>query len=100
LSSATRLAAEQEQAEEERKAAEEVEAVKAREQNKVKDKPATTTTPQSTSTSSCDPSYPNYCIPINSPDLDCKDIAAKNITVLAPDGHRLDRDSDGVGCEN
>ncbi|MBX3011834.1 MAG: excalibur calcium-binding domain-containing protein [Caldilineaceae bacterium] len=47
----------------------------------------------------CDPAYPTLCIPLNSPDLDCPDIPAKNFPVLPPDPHRLDRDKDGIGCE-
>ena len=53
-----------------------------------------------TSGKNCDPSYPDFCIPPNSPDLDCKDISARRFRVLPPDPHKLDRDKDGVGCEN
>ena len=48
----------------------------------------------------CSPSYPDFCIPPPPPDLDCKDIAGKNFTVLAPDPHGFDGDHDGVGCES
>jgi micrococcal nuclease len=53
----------------------------------------------------CDPSYPDYCIPPNSPDLDCGDIR-RSLTVLPPDPHRLDGmpgqagEPDGIGCES
>jgi micrococcal nuclease len=53
----------------------------------------------------CDPSYPDYCIPVGSPDLDCADIG-RRVTVLQPDPHRLDGmpgqagEPDGVGCES
>lgn len=53
----------------------------------------------------CDPSYPDYCIPPNSPDLDCGDIR-RSVTVLPPDPHRLDGmpgqvgEPDGIGCES
>jgi micrococcal nuclease len=53
----------------------------------------------------CDPSYPDYCIPLNSPDLDCGDIR-RSLTVLPPDPHRLDGmpgqagEPDGIGCES
>jgi hypothetical protein len=47
----------------------------------------------------CDPSYPDFCIPPPPPDLDCGDIAEKNFTALAPDPHGFDGDSDGIGCE-
>ena len=53
-----------------------------------------------TSGKNCDPSYPDFCIPSNSPDIDCKDISARRFRVLPPDPHKLDRDKDGVGCEN
>jgi micrococcal nuclease len=47
----------------------------------------------------CDPAYPDVCIPPPPPDLDCRDIAFRRFTVLAPDPHRFDLDFDGVGCE-
>ena len=63
-----------------------------------------TTTPSTTqspsSTGNCDPSYPDFCIPSPSPDLDCKDIPQKRFTVLQPDPHRFDGDNDGIGCES
>jgi hypothetical protein len=49
---------------------------------------------------SCDPAYPGVCIPPAPPDLDCGDIAARRFTVLPPDPHRFDADSDGIGCES
>lgn len=48
----------------------------------------------------CDPSYPDFCIPLNSPDLDCGDIPQKRFKVLQPDPHRFDGNKDGIGCEN
>jgi len=50
--------------------------------------------------SSCDSSYPDFCIPPPPPDLDCKDISSKKFTVLQPDPHRFDGDKDGIGCES
>jgi hypothetical protein len=47
----------------------------------------------------CDSSYPDMCIPIDSPDLDCDQIIKNNFKVLPPDRHRLDNDEDGTGCE-
>ncbi|MEH2033858.1 MAG: thermonuclease family protein [Nostoc sp.] len=47
----------------------------------------------------CDPSYPDFCIPKNSPDLNCRDISQRRFRVLQPDPHRFDRDGDGIGCE-
>ena len=73
---------------------------------------ATTTTRAITSTTSavattttgvqqnCHASYPDFCIPPPPPDLDCGDIGAKNFTVLSPDPHGFDGNSDGVGCES
>ena len=49
---------------------------------------------------SCDPSYPDFCIPSPPPDLDCGDIPQKKFTVLQPDPHRFDGDNDGIGCES
>jgi len=50
-------------------------------------------------TASCDPAYPDVCIPPPPPDLDCPDVGARDFTVLPPDPHHFDRDRDGVGCE-
>ena len=49
--------------------------------------------------SSCDPSYPDFCIPPSPPDLDCKDIPQKSFTVVGSDPHRFDGNGDGIGCE-
>ncbi|MBD2359239.1 thermonuclease family protein [Tolypothrix sp. FACHB-123] len=60
------------------------------------------TTPQSVVAQpqqQCDPSYPDFCLPPNSPDLDCKDISYRRFRVNQPDPHKLDRDNDGIGCE-
>jgi micrococcal nuclease len=66
--------------------------------------PTTTTTLAVTTTTTaqanCSPSYPDFCIPPPPPDLDCGDIGAKNFTVLSPDPHGFDGNSDGVGCES
>lgn len=48
---------------------------------------------------SCDPSYPDVCIPPWPPDLDCGEIPYRNFKVLPPDPHRFDGDKDGIGCE-
>ncbi len=49
---------------------------------------------------SCDPSYPDVCIPSPPPDLDCGEISHRNFTVLSPDPHRFDGDKNGIGCES
>ena len=49
---------------------------------------------------SCDPSYPDVCIPVYPPDLDCGEISYKNFKVLQPDPHGFDGDQDGIGCES
>jgi len=48
----------------------------------------------------CDPSYPDFCIVPNHPDLDCGEISERNFRVLPPDPHRFDADKDGIGCES
>ena len=49
---------------------------------------------------SCDRSYPDYCIPPPPPDLDCPDIKGKKpFRVRRPDPHQFDRDRDGWACE-
>jgi hypothetical protein len=50
----------------------------------------------------CDRHYPDICLPaVNSDrgDMDCKDIAERNFIVKQPDPHHLDRDYNGIGCD-
>jgi micrococcal nuclease len=49
---------------------------------------------------SCDPSYPDFCIPPYPPDLDCGDVFYEDFTVVGRDPHGFDGDGDGVGCES
>jgi hypothetical protein len=51
------------------------------------------------SNGNCDPSYPDFCIAPPPPTLNCSDIIQKGFTVLSPDRHDLDRDGDGIGCQ-
>jgi len=51
-------------------------------------------------TPSCDPSYPDVCIPPYPPDLDCGEIGYSNFRVNGTDPHGFDRDNDGIGCES
>ncbi|MBT5171326.1 MAG: hypothetical protein HOL90_03520 [Candidatus Nitrosopelagicus sp.] len=48
----------------------------------------------------CDPSYPDVCIAIYPPDLDCGEIGYSNFKVEGSDPHGFDRDNDGIGCES
>ena len=50
--------------------------------------------------SSCDASYPDFCIPPAPPDLDCADVSGRRLAVLAPDPHGFDGDFDQIGCES
>jgi hypothetical protein len=60
--------------------------------------PAVTSGPAS----SCDPAYPDVCIPpvAQAGDLDCGDVTYRRFRVLPPDPHRFDREGDGLGCES
>ena len=51
------------------------------------------------SSSRCDPSYPDDCIPPPPPDLECADIRHK-LRVRPPDPHHFDGNHDGWGCES
>jgi hypothetical protein len=66
--------------------------------------PSTTSTTSSTTSTttspSCDPSYPDFCIPPPPPDLSCSDIPQKDFTVLPPDPHGFDGNENGIGCES
>ena len=48
---------------------------------------------------SCDPSYPNVCIPSPPPELDCGEITHRRFAVVGSDPHGFDGDGDAVGCE-
>lgn len=67
--------------------------------------------PEPSDGNNCHPSYTNVCIPIGASDYDCAGGSGNgpnyisgpiyvNHNVSDPDPHRLDRDKDGVGCEN
>jgi endonuclease YncB( thermonuclease family) len=67
-------------------------------------KPTPKPTPKPTAkpkpASTCHPSY-DPCLPIVS-DLDCpdvRDLGKAPVDVIGPDEYRLDRDTDGLGCE-
>lgn len=65
--------------------------------------PAEETSTSLSSDGSCDPSYPDVCIPPKSEvgDLDCGDISHRRFRVLPPDPHGFDgNDNDGLGCES
>ena len=47
----------------------------------------------------CDPNYAGACVPPYPPDVNCGDIAARNIRVVGTDVHHLDVDRDGIACE-
>ena len=49
---------------------------------------------------SCDPSYPEVCIPSKPPDLNCPQITERNFKVIGSDPHGFDRDNDGFGCDS
>ena len=49
----------------------------------------------------CDPSYPDVCIPPPPPNLNCNDDGVpENFKVLPPDPHGFDINNDGIGCES
>ena len=59
-----------------------------------------TTEPAPPPQTDCDPAYPNDCLPPPPPDLDCADIGRRvEVDHQYGDPHRLDADSDGVGCD-
>ena len=61
---------------------------------------ATISSSTSIRATSCDRSYPDFCIPPPPPDLDCPDIRGKKpFRVRRPDPHHFDRDRDGWACE-
>ncbi|NEZ61985.1 calcium-binding protein with excalibur domain protein [Leptolyngbyaceae cyanobacterium CCMR0082] len=64
----------------------------------------TQTQQQPTQPAECDPHYEGACIPVyetRADDVDCGEIEDRNFAVvtIGEDPHRLDRDKDGVACE-
>lgn len=57
--------------------------------------------PPAQQNASCDPSYPDVCIPPYNQvgDLDCGDVGYRRFRVVPSDSHGFDGDFDGVGCE-
>lgn len=57
--------------------------------------------PQGPGAGTCDPSYPDVCIPPieMTGDLDCGQVEDRRFRVVPPDPHNLDGNHDGVGCE-
>jgi hypothetical protein len=47
----------------------------------------------------CDPSYPDVCIPPPPPVLACTEIPFRNFRVTGADPHGYDSDGNGLGCE-
>lgn len=47
----------------------------------------------------CDPSYSDFCIDPNHPDLDCGELSERNFRVLQPDQYGFDGYKNGIGCE-
>lgn len=58
------------------------------------------TIPSTQTTHGCDPSYPDVCIPVYPPDLDCDEIEFHDFKVSGTDPHGFDTDKDGIGCES
>lgn len=61
---------------------------------------------QQKASSSCDPNYEGACVPVAS-DVDCASGSGNGpayvrgpVTVIGSDVYGLDRDNDGIGCEN
>jgi competence protein ComEC len=61
--------------------------------------PAPEPAPPAPAAGTCDPSYPDVCIPPPPPDLDCPQVPHRDFRVLPPDPHRFDAARDGIGCE-
>lgn len=67
----------------------------------------TTAAPREQSPSGgCHPSYQGACLPPDAEDVDCAGgsgngpVYTGRVTVVGPDVYDLDRDGDGVGCQN
>jgi hypothetical protein len=47
----------------------------------------------------CEPSYPDFCIPPNQPNFDCRDVGERGFRVVGKDPYNFDVDRDWIGCE-
>ncbi|WAL59072.1 hypothetical protein [Thermocoleostomius sinensis] len=47
----------------------------------------------------CEPSYPDFCIPPNLENLDCRTLGRRGFRVVGKDPYNFDVDRDWVGCE-
>ncbi len=62
--------------------------------------------PPTTATPNCHPSYTGACVPVGVEDVDCAGGSGNGpyyvgrVTVVGPDVYGLDRDGEGIGCEN
>ncbi len=69
-------------------------------------RPPTTTTTSTTKAPQCHPSYVGECVPANVSDVDCGGGSGNGpyyvgrVTGVGPDVYGVDRDKDGIGCEN
>jgi hypothetical protein len=57
--------------------------------------------PEPAAAQSCDPSYPDFCLPNQGYNAyNCDDIGMTNFTVYPPDINLFNADYDGIGCES
>ena len=47
----------------------------------------------------CDENYSGACVPVSTRDLECWDIAYRQVNVIGKDVHNFDGDGNGLGCE-
>jgi hypothetical protein len=47
----------------------------------------------------CDENYSGACVPVSTIDLQCWDIAYRQVNVIGKDVHNFDGDGNGLGCE-
>jgi hypothetical protein len=60
----------------------------------------TTTTPSRPNLGFCEPAYPTVCVLRNLPRVDCKRLPYRHFPALPPDPYNLDKDHNGIACEN
>jgi uncharacterized protein YraI len=54
---------------------------------------------QAPAQAACEPSYPDFCLPVGAQVMSCGDIPHRSFRVVPPDPYGFDPNQNGIGCE-